>query len=355
VAHFSPAEVQLKRSGDALRPLQLARSEIALLQDVLDRQIVDTDGAKVERVNDLHLLVARGELRVAHVDVGVRGLVRRMGWQKLVDGVVRTMRPKARYLTREGFVAWKYVQPLSAGARRVRLDLKAGALAELHPADLVEILEDLDRRERAVLFRELPLETAADTLEEAEPILQRELLSDLEPAKAADVLAEMDRDDAADLLAELPAQESQELLSAMEPQEARKVEELLAYDEDSAGGMMNPDFVRLGIDLSCEQAFTEVRRQARDVEHIDDVFILAPGEMLQGVVSLRDLLLAEPSAPLRTLMYEHPAPLKTDDRSRRVAELAAKYNLSSLPVVAEDGHLAGVVTIDDVLERVLHG
>src|SRR4051812_16956248 len=151
VASCEPRETRLKRGTEALQPLKLLGNEIPLAQDVLDRQILDTDDAKVERVNDLHLLRARGELRVAHVDVGFRGLVRRMGWQALVDGALRLMKPGSPYLKKEQFVPWKFVQPLAAGTSRVRLDLARKAIAEVHPSDLAEILEDLDRRERAVL------------------------------------------------------------------------------------------------------------------------------------------------------------------------------------------------------------
>ena len=356
VASCKAGRIELKRGADALKALQLYPAEIPLAQDVLDRQIVDTEGAKVERVNDLHLLVVRRELRVAHVDVGFRGLVRRMGWQPLLDGLVRTVQgPSGRYLTREKFVSWKHVQPLAAGSPRVRLALHRHAMAEMHPADLVEILEDLDRRERAVLFRELPVETAADTLEEAEPVLQRELLADLDPGRAADVLEAMDPDDAADLLAELPKDESAELISAMEPQEAREVTQLLTYGEDTAGGMMNPTFIRIRVEETVDAALQAVRLQGREVEHIDDLFVLGPDDLLLGVVGLRDLLLADPASPVRELMREHPAPLQVDAPARVVAEETAKYNLFSLPVIDGGGKVLGVVTIDDVLERVLNG
>jgi len=347
--------LRLKRGAEALRPLQLLSSEIPLAQDVLDRQIVDTDDAKVERVNDLHLLLARGELRVAHVDVGFRGLVRRMGWQPLVDALVRGLKPEAPYLKTDKLVSWKHVQPLSSGSPRVRLDLSRAALSEIHPADLAEILEDLDRRERAVLFRELPVEAAADALEEVEPELQRELLQALEPEKAADVLEEMQADDAADLLADLPREESAELLADMEPSEAREVERLLTYDEDSAGGMMNPEFLRLSPELTASQALEQVRAQAEHIAHLHDAFVIGPEGRLAGVLSLRDIIVARPESRVLGLMHEHPAPLRLDDRARKVAELAAKYNLFSLPVEDEAGKLLGVVTVDDVLEKVLHG
>jgi len=354
VASCERDATRLRRGAEALQALKLSGSEIPLAQDVLDRQIVDTDDAKVERVNDLHLMLARGDLRVAHVDVGFRGLVRRMGWQPVVDRVLRTVRPRALYLVRDLFVPWKHVQPLAAGTARVRLDLARRALAEVHPSDLAEILEDLDRRERAVLFRDLPAETAADALEESGPGLQRELLRMLEPDKAADIVEEMQPDAAADLLAELPRDESAEILAFMEPPEAREVEQLLTYEENSAGGMMNTEYVRLQPTLSAAAALQSVREQAKEVSQIHDAFVLGGDGHLVGVVSLRDLLLAPADHHVVALMHDHPAPLAPEDPAGKVAELAAKYNLFSLPV-EKDGKLLGVVTLDDVLEKVLHG
>jgi magnesium transporter len=225
----------------------------------------------------------------------------------------------------------------------------------MHPADLAEILEDLDRRERAVLFRGLPVETAADALEEIEPELQRELLETLEPGKAADVLEEMQADDAADLLADLPKEESAELLAEMEPSEAREVQQLLAYGEDTAGGLMNPEFLRLEAQTTAQQALDRIRSQAENVPHLHDAFVVGPDGKLAGVLSLRDIIVAKPEALVLGLMHEHPAPLAPDDPVRHVAEQAAKYNLFSLPVQDAGGRMLGVVTVDDVLEKVLHG
>ncbi|HEY6912709.1 MAG TPA: CBS domain-containing protein [Myxococcales bacterium] len=354
VASCEPSATRLGRGADALQPVKLIGSEIPLAQDVLDRQIVDTDDAKVERVNDLHLLRARGELRVAHVDVGFRGLVRRMGWQSAVDLLLKTLLPRSRALRTEKFLPWKYVQPLSAGSSRVRLDLARRALGQVHPSDLAEILEDLDRRERAVLFRDLPVEAAADALEESEPDLQRELLHMVEPERAADIVEEMQPDAAADLLAELPKAESAEILAAMEAPEASEVQKLLHYDENSAGGMMNTEFLRLSPAMSAEAALQSIREQAKEIAQVHDCFVLQRDRSLLGVLSLRDLLLASPEAPVDALMHEHPARLAPDDPAGHVAELAAKYNLFSLPV-EKDGKILGVVTVDDVLEKVLHG
>ncbi len=354
VASFDD-QIQLRRGDEALQPLKLQGSEIPLAQDVLDRQIVDTDDAKVERVNDLHLLRARGELRVAHVDVGFRGLVRRLGWEAVVDALVRAVRPGASYLKTKHLVSWKHVQPLTANSPRVRLDVARRAIAELHPSDLADILEDLDRRERAVLFRDLPVEYAANTLAESEPDLQSELLAMVEPSRAADLVEAMQPDAAADLLAELPAEQSAEILAAMEAPEAREVERLLTYDEDSAGGMMNTEYLRLEPSATVAAALETVRQQASAVAHVHDAFVLSGDGKLVGVLSLRDLLLAKPEIHLVALMHDHPAPLSPKDRAHKVAELASKYNLYSLPVEGKDGKLLGVVTVDDVLAKVLHG
>ena len=291
---------------------------------------------------------------MAHVDVGFRGLVRRMGWQRAVDAVIRRVRPRSRYLAGEKFLPWKHVQAFSAGSPRVRLALARDALGQVHPSDLAEILEDLDRRERAVLFRDLPVEFAADALEESEPGLQRELLRMLEPEQAADIVEEMQPDAAADLLAELPREESEEILAKMEAPEAREVEQLLHYDENSAGGMMNTEYLRLSPAMNAAAALESVREQAKEIAQVHDCFVVQRDQKLVGVLSLRDLLLATPEIPVDEIMHEHPAPLSPEDPPARVAELAAKYNLFSLPV-QRDGRLLGIVTVDDVLEKVLHG
>jgi Mg/Co/Ni transporter MgtE len=205
-----------------------------------------------------------------------------------------------------------------------------------------------------VLFRDLPVESAANALEESGPGLQRELLRMLEPDKAADIVEEMQPDAAADLLAELPKEESAEILAAMEEPEAREVEQLLHYDENSAGGMMNTEYLKLSPSLSAEAALQSVREQAKELPQVHDAFVVQRDGKLLGVLSLRDLLVAAPEIPVDSILQPHPAPLAPEDPPAKVAELAAKYNLFSLPV-QRDGKLLGVVTVDDVLEKVLHG
>ncbi len=322
-------------------------------QEILDRQIVDMEGAKLVRVNDLHFLETKGQLRIAHVDVGLRGLVRRMGWQRPVDGLVGLVRPKSRYLNNDTFLSWKLVQPIESAPGRVRIEATKKALASLHPADLAEIMEDLDRHQREVLFQRLDVETAADALEETSTELATELLEAVPPEQAADILEEMAPDEAADALSELPGDTRAELLLAMEKPEAAEVAELLEYHPRSAGGLMTPDLVELPPTATVSDAFAEVRRRAEDLPLLYEIFVVEGG-LLQGMVTLKDLIVAaDPATPLSALLREIPASVGAGADVRDVARAASKYNLLSVPVVDSAGSLMGMVTVDDILAEVV--
>jgi CBS domain-containing protein len=342
------------RPGSEPQPLAEApvADRVRLGDEVLDRQIVDIEGAKLVRVNDLHFLETRGQLRVAHVDIGFRGLVRRMGWQGAVDRMVALFHPGARYLRDEAFLPWKLVQPIETAPGRVRVEATKKALASLHPADLAEIMEDLDRHQREVLFQRLDVETAADTLEESSPEVATELLEAVTPEKAADILEEMAPDEAADALSELSGETRKELLQAMEAPEAMEVAELLEYAPRSAGGLMTPDLVELAPTATAGEALFEIRRRADDLPLVYEVFIVEDGA-LKGLVTLKDLVAAEPSARLGQILREVPATVTADADVREVARAASKYNLLSVPVTDENGALMGMVTVDDILAEVV--
>jgi len=326
---------------------------VRLGEEVLDRQIVDIEGAKLVRVNDLHFLESKSHLRVAHVDIGFRGLVRRMGWQRIVDGVISTVRPGARYLKDESLLPWKLVQPIESAPGRVRIEATKRALATLHPADLAEIMEELDRDHRQVLLERLDVETAADALEEASPEVAAELLQKVEPDKAADILEEMAPDESADVLSELPGATREELLEAMEAPEAREVQALLAYPRHSAGGLMTPDRIQLYPEQTAAEALAEVRRRAEEVPLVYEVFVVDNAGALKGFATLKDVILADPSAPISQFAREPPVTVAATDGLRDVALAATKYNLVSVPVVDKRGVLQGIVTVDDILAEVV--
>jgi CBS domain-containing protein/sporulation protein YlmC with PRC-barrel domain len=346
-------EVRLRAEAQPAAPPEAPVADrVRLAEEVLDRQIVDIGGAKLVRVNDLHFLEVKGALRVAHVDVGLRGLVRRLGWQRPVDLVVRLVKPRAPYLSKESFLSWKLVQPIESAPGRVRVEVTQKALASLHPADLAEILEELDRAQREVLFKRLDVETAAEALEEAPTEVATELLEAVTPEKAADILEEMAPDEAADALSELPGETRAELLQAMEKPEAAEVRELLDYPPRSAGGLMTPELVELRPEATAADALAEVRRRAEELPLVYEVFVVGDG-VLKGLCTLKDLVAADPAAPLSRIMREVPASVTADADLREVARAAAKYHLLSVPVVDLAGMLMGMVTVDDILAEVV--
>jgi len=305
---------------------------------LLDRQIVDTSGAKVVRVNDLHFLrVPTGDLHLVHVDVGFRGLVRRLGWSTTMG--------------KEQLISWRYVQPLTLAATGESLQLTVARkeLGRLHPAELADILSELDGRERESLFRALAPEAAARALTEVEPKVRQRLIAGLPAERAADIVERMPPDEAADLLAALPQPQSELLLEKMERAEAAEVQQLLRYEPDTAGGMMTTEFVTLPSHLTAAEALERLRGLAREVELIYYIYLVDPAARLQGVVTIRHLLLFDPAARLEEIMRRDPVSVRPDDTPERVAEITEKYNLLAVPVLDAQGKLLGVVTVDDVL------
>jgi CBS domain-containing protein/sporulation protein YlmC with PRC-barrel domain len=319
---------------------------------LLDRQIVDTAGAKVVRVNDLHFLwTASGDLYLVHVDVGFRGLVRRLGWNAAIDAAVRRVAPHARYLSSERLIGWRYVQPLTLAGTgdALQLSVTRRELGKLHPAELADILTELDGRERESVFRALEPEAAAEALTEVEPRIRQRLIASVPAERAADILEEMPPDEAADLLAALPEPQSNLLLEKMERQEAEDVQELLRYEPDTAGGMMTTELIALGAELTAAEALARLRSLAGEVELIYYLYVVDGAGRLQGVITIRHLLLADPGARLETIMQRDPVRVLPDDTRERVAEVVEKYNLLAVPVADAEGRLLGIVTVDDVL------
>ena len=357
VADISGAAIRLNVGIQSLTPSKMdTPGEVLLRETLLDMQIVDMNGAKVVRVNDLHFLkVGACELRLVHVDAGTRGLVRRMGWEPRIDGVLRRFAPQARYLSAERLIRWNYVQPLSLDdkAHRIRLSVMQRQVKELHPADIAEILEDLDTHERATMFRSLDPETAADALAEVDdPRIQTQLLETVSQEAAADILEEMPPDEAADLLSELPPETSTALLHKMEVEEAEDVRELLTYPPDTAGGMMTTELVSLPAELTVEDTFARLRSEALDVENIYYLFVVDSEQRLVGVLNLRQLIMAQPTARLHEIMIKDPARVHHTDSRDSVAEMVEKYDLLALPVVDDGDVLVGMITVDDVVSHI---
>jgi len=342
-------EPRITLSGEGLPILEASfpqKDIILLREEVMDKQIVDTFGAKVVRVNDLHFLRVDSNLRLVHVDVGFRGLMRRVGWEKIVDQVLRWL---FSYVLPNQFISWKYVQLLS-GSDLLQLSVSQKKLSHLHPADLADIIEDLSGRERSAIFDALDTETAADTLEEIDPKIQKSLIEEIPVEKASDIVEEMSPSDAVDLLADLPEERAEEILEGMEQEKAEDLRELLVHSEETAGGLMTSAYLSLSPGVTVEAAITRLKAHAPDLDIIDYVYVVDEDEVLHGVVSIRDLLTTSPHQPLSEIEASRVVSVKPDADEKEVVEAFAKYGFRALPVVDEENRLRGVIGFRSVLE-----
>ena len=346
----TPAGTLELRSSGAMVPLKDDGNYLYLQQDLMDRQIIDIHGRKVVRVNDVDLeWLGRGAahlLRVAEVEVGLRGAFRRVFKGLRPRGTLETL---SRKLGARG-IPWQFVDVIEVDpARRVKLRIEYERLAEMHPSDLAEILEDLAPAEREAVFTSLDEDVAAETLEEVDPKLQKSLLEKLDEERIADIVEEMDPGAAADLLAELTEEQSDAILEEMEPEERHEVEELLEFDEDSAAGCMTTDFIYLGMPSTVAQAVQAMRSFDGDPAGVTEVYLLDEKRILRGAVPLARLVMALPETRMAVLAEQRvlscPADLHQDD----LAELFDKYNLHALPVVDAQGRMVGVVQADQVI------
>ena len=348
VADLQESEIRLRQVRRFLQPRPL-QSEELLLAGVLDTQVVDTDGLKVVRVNDLHLTHANSDVRLVAADVGSLGLLRRLNMDRPVLWASRVAgRPFP-----ERVIPWKMVAAFGGPMTPVKLSISRERLREVHPADLAQLLEDLDRDERVEVMTALEHEDAAEALAEAEPEVQADVMKTLPSDLAADILEEMAPDDATDLLTDLPPDRAEELINLMEAEEAADVRELLKYPEGTAGSVMTTEFIALPRDLTAQATLTRLRELAPEAEHIFYFYVVDERRHLVGVLPLRGLIVARPDQRITEIMTPDVFSLSADDDLEKVAEALTKYDLLALPVLDEHGRLAGVITVDDVMDIVL--
>ena len=323
-------------------------------KDVLDQQIIDVNHRKVVRVNDVDLDIVptdgHTELRILAVNVGWAAAIHR-----LLQGLVAKHRIRMiAGLFPSKNIPWEFVNLIEPDpARRVKLRLTYDRVAEMHPADIADILEELSRDEQKAVIESLDEETAAQALSEIPTRMQVDLLERINPEKAAGIVEEMPPDEAADVLQELPPETSAELLNDMEKEGAEEVRELLAFEENTAGALMTTEYLMVGEAATVEGAIAAVRHFEGAPESIQAVYLVDMTGRLTGAVPLARILLAEAGAPLKELSFDPVISIQSHEDDKAVIDLFHKYNLMSLPVVDEKGHLLGVVTADDVLELVV--
>jgi magnesium transporter len=349
VATFDATGARLSTDKLDITKFHQRPDEITLKQDLLDKQIVDIDGRRIVRVNDLRLDEIEGKLHLVAVDVGAAGLLRRLG----IEGPFRVIARNLKIAVPDRYIDWEDVDPLESSIASIKLRVPHAGLAELHPADLASIIDQLTPVDRAGVLATLDDEAAADVFEEMEPETQVEILEELEPERAADILEEMSPDDAADLVQDLSDEARDEILALMERDEAAEVQELLAYPEDSAGGNMTTEYVAVPETLTAAGAIDRLRELEPDAETIYYVYVVDDDGRLVGVLSLRDLIVAKPESTIREVMIEEPVAVGLLDSQEEVAQVVARYNLLAVPVVDGEGRLEGIVTVDDAIDTVL--
>jgi magnesium transporter len=346
---FNRRVITVNRRECDLKPSLPLPTDILIYRDLLDKQIVDINGAKLVRVNDLELGDVKGKLCLVAADIGLRGLLRRLGVEKRGEKLLLLF----KYKLQHKLISWHYVQTIEPKVARLTLTVSGHKVSSMHPADLAEIISEVSQKERTAIFGTLDVDTAAEALHELEPRVQVDIIDDMSKERASDILERMPPDEAADVLGDLPESKAQELINLMEKEGAEDVQELLEHEDDTAGGLMTTEYLAYPPDMTVEEAIKELRLEAPDVETIYYLYVLDREERIIGVLSLKHLILASSRSLLRDIMITPAKTLSLDAEKKDVAEFISKYNLLAAPVVDENMVMRGIVTVDDVLDFLL--
>lgn len=354
VTRVIPGKVQLNCGEKALETYTPNEAWLALRKDLLDQQIIDTSGRKVVRVNDIDLVEqptnGNIELRVVQADVGLTGAVRRLLQGLVSPEAIRRLQQKLP----GKLIPWEFVNLVESDPlRRIKLRLTHDKLENLHPADLADIMEQLSASERHAIIASLDEETAAAALAELDARLTTQIVEKLDPERAADILEEMAPDAAADVLAELAPETSIELLNEMTKQEGQEVRELLRFDENTAGGMMNPDFIFVGEIATRDEVVDWIRSKDLNLDQLDSVVLINDAGEFTGTVPVSRLLLGLPDQPVGEMKLEPLLSVEPNSDDREVFDVFDKYNLRALTVVNDEKRPIGAITVDDVVSRLV--
>ena len=350
VERFDDDGVYLKLPSTDIRFSYLQPDEVLLARDIMNKQIVDTQGLKVVRVNDIKLsTTGDNQLRLLGAEVGARGLLR--AFSPLLERAATRVSKMLGKPLAEDIIAWSYMDLLERSTKQIKLSVSHKTLSELHPADIADIIEQLDPRLRSQVFAQLDTEQSAEALSELDDDdLKTEMLEGLSDRDASTMLAKMDPDDAADLIDELDYEKAEKLLRLMGVKEEKAIRNLLGYEEDTAGRIMTSEFVALPATATVADAVEAIRGLDEDFESVYYVYTTDAEGAIAGVLSLRTLIVAERGAKLRDLAYKDVVWVAPELDQEEVAEEMSKYNLAAIPVCDENRHILGIVTVDDAMD-----
>lgn len=334
-----------------VKEIQKADDTFSLVKYILDKQIIDINGRKVVRVNDIKLASLNGGIFALAVDIGMDGLLRRLGVAKPLKRVLNNFNREVS----NKLLLWDNVETLLPSNDNIVLTKSYERLSTLHPSDLADILEDFDSKTAAEIFSKLDNSRAADVLEEMETDKQVDMLKTIDVEKAADILEEMPPDEAADILDDLDEEDAEELLNSMEKQASSEVRELMEYDDKVVGSLMSTDFISLKSHYSAQKAIDYLREIQPEEENIYYLYVTDNSDKLCGVVSLRNLIIAKPDTKLEKIMNDNLTYVNDHDEIKELIKIVSKYNLLAIPVVDDDMILIGMVVLNDVIYELIKG
>lgn len=343
---FNRYVITVNAGESVSRPYELKEEDILIKKHILDKQILDVNGAKIVRVNDLKLGEGDGAICIMGIDVGLNGILRRVDGGKAIQNLfVLFNKPITEHI-----IGWDYLQTIDPDLRNLTLNVARKQLGELHPADLADILAEIPLEQGTEILASVDEELAGEALHEVSTELREKLLKEMDKETISDILEEMPPDEAADILGDMSEETSNELLSLMETEEAEEVKDLLSYEDDTAGGLMTTELLDFPPDTTVDEAFANMRLLSPDVEFIYYVYVVDNEDHLLGVVSLRQILTSPIDVKLTDIMTQNVKSVQLDADKKEISKLLSKYDLIAVPVLDEEKKIRGVVTIDDIID-----
>jgi CBS domain-containing protein len=349
------ARLAIDKAGLIFTEKHNNKEELTLRRDILDQQVVDTYNHKVIRVNDIHMLFVDHALMVAHVDISTKGLLRRLGFEKLVDFLVRLVNKNAQYLKTEHLISWKHIQPLSINpvSMTIKVDVPHRQFGNIPAADLGEIFLDLNIKQQITLFKSLDAITKARIFRNIDFKTQRSLIEELSDKEIAEVLSGIPSDEATDFLERMPRDKAEHFLTLIESKYSMKLSQLLGYSSDSAGGLMTAEYMAFVKDTPVESVLRQIRERTFKVEPVQFVYIVDENHQLVGCTNFRRLMIANPNEPIQKTAFPKIYSVHLNSSVKEVAYLMEKYKYYAIPVVDDNHVLQGIITVDDVLSQVI--
>ncbi|MBI4994563.1 magnesium transporter [Candidatus Peregrinibacteria bacterium] len=341
-----PVSLKLKKRKEEIFSIEYDEDELRLKRDFLDQQIIDTENHRVVRVNDLKIVAVKDELFMVAADIGSRGLLRRIGLEGWALSVAQFFKGSIENV----FIPSKYIDPYPARIRHdITLTVAQEQLKNMHPADLADVMEDLDGFERISILQSLPTEIMAKTIAEMKPSVRAKILGKIKDETLTKMLERLAPDAATGIVSNLPRRRMRHLLNIMKTTEAEEIRELLLFKKDTAGRIMNPEVISFKENFTVAEVIGELRKRGDHAKNIFYIYVVDEEGILKGVVSLRELIFIEPYTKLSAFAKKKPVAAKISENIDSVVEKITKYDLVAIPIVGKKRKLEGVITVDDIL------